>query len=309
VGEQPDGGAAKAAEPASEAARDQAAGAAEVARERATGAAEAARERAAGVAEVARERMHEVAEGARERIHVTASAARERLDADPRRQKRHDVKWARSLPARLVRGALQRGLLIPTVAFISPVNVVGRRNLRTLRGRPAVFVANHQSHFDAPVILSALGPRIRRRLVIAAAADYFYKSGVVGAAASVALGTVPFHRSGGLSRSSLELLKDLVSEGWSVLIFPSGTRGASSVTGFKRGFAYIAVDQQVPVVPLYLHGLDQVMPKGSRVPLPGGVAVGVGTPLQPGQDYDDLVKRSESAMLEVQAMVRRWEAA
>ena len=293
MGEQPEGGAAEAAggTPAPPAEP-----------------AETVLERAKEAAEVTRERMHEVAEGARGRIQLATGAARSRLDGDARRA-RHDVRWARSLPARLVRGLVQRGLLIPTLAFISPVNVVGRKHLRALRGRPAVFVANHQSHFDAPVVLSALGPRIRRRLVIAAAADYFYRSGVVGAAASVALGTVPFHRTGGLSRSSLELLKDLVSEGWSVLIFPSGSRGETSLTGFKKGFAYIAVDQQVPVVPLYLHGLDQVMPKGSRIPLPGGVAVGIGAPIQPGASYDDLVKRSEAAMLEVRAMVRRWEAA
>jgi len=172
-----------------------------------------------------------------------------------------------------------------------------------------MFIANHQSHFDAPVCLSALGGKVRKRLVIAAAADYFYKSDMVGAAASVALGTVPFHRSGGLSRSSLELLKTLAGQGWSVLMFPSGTRGVSSVTGFKKGFAYVAVDKQIPVVPIYLHGLDQVMPKGAWLPLPGGVAVGIGAPIEPGDDYDDLVRRAEAAMLDLQAVVRRWEAA
>jgi 1-acyl-sn-glycerol-3-phosphate acyltransferase len=81
------------------------------------------------------------------------------------------------------------------------------------------------------------------------------------------------------------------------------------VTGFKKGFAYVAVDKQIPVVPIYLHGLDEVMPKGAWVPLPGGVAVGIGTPIPPGDDYDDLVRRAEAAMLGVQALVRRWEAA
>jgi 1-acyl-sn-glycerol-3-phosphate acyltransferase len=244
------------------------------------------------------------------RAKQAAGAARERLaDAgEAVRSRRIDMPWARSLPARLTRALVQHGLLVPALRFLTPVNVMGRRHLRRIKG-PVVLVANHQSHFDAPVILSAVGGRIRRRLVIAAAADYFYKSDMIGAAASVALGTVPFHRTGGLSRSSLELLKGLVGQGWSVLIFPSGSRGDASVTGFKRGFAYIAVDCQVPVVPIYLHGLDEVMPKGARIPLPGGVAVGVGEPIRPGEDYDDLVKRSEAAMLGLQAAVQRWQAA
>jgi 1-acyl-sn-glycerol-3-phosphate acyltransferase len=215
--------------------------------------------------------------------------------------------WARTPPARAVRSLVQRGVLVPTLRFISPFTVIGRRNLAQLDG-PAVFVANHQSHFDAPVCLAALGGRVRRRLVIAAAADYFYSSALKGAAASLALGTVPFVRSGGGSRESLALLKELVGKGWSVLIFPSGTRGTGA-TGFKKGFAYIAVDAQVPVVPLYLHGLDRVMPKGSFVPLPGGVAVGIGAPIPPGDDYAELVRKAEAGVTEAQAVVKRWEGA
>jgi 1-acyl-sn-glycerol-3-phosphate acyltransferase len=210
--------------------------------------------------------------------------------------------WARTPPARLVRSAVQRGVLVPLLRFISPFSVVGKRNLNELNG-PAVFVANHQSHFDAPVCLAALPGRIRRRLVIAAAADYFYSSPVKGMAASLTLGTVPFVRQGGSSRKSLQMLKDLARHGWSVLIFPSGSRGKKG--GFKKGFAYIAIDAQIPVVPIYLHGLDRVMPKGSFVPLPGGVVVGIGPPIPPGDDYNDLVRRAEAAVAETGALVER----
>ena len=71
--------------------------------------------------------------------------------------------WARTPPARLVRSGIQYGALVPLLRFISPFTVIGKRNLAKLKG-PAVFVANHQSHFDAPVCLAALGGRIRRRL-------------------------------------------------------------------------------------------------------------------------------------------------
>jgi 1-acyl-sn-glycerol-3-phosphate acyltransferase len=214
--------------------------------------------------------------------------------------------WARTPPAQLVRSAVQYGALVPILRFVSPFTVIGKRNLAQLKG-PAVFVANHQSHFDAPVCLAALGGRIRRRLVVAAAADYFYSNAVKGAAASLALGTVPFVRQGGGSRDSLQMLKDLAKSGWSVLIFPSGTRGTGA-SGFKKGFAYIAVDAQIPVVPMYLHGLDHVMPKGSFLPLPGGVVVGIGPPIPPGDDYNELVRKAEAGVAEARTVVKRWEA-
>jgi 1-acyl-sn-glycerol-3-phosphate acyltransferase len=205
----------------------------------------------------------------------------------------------------LVRGVVQYGALVPILRFISPFTVIGKRNLAGLKG-PAVFVANHQSHFDAPVCLAALGGRIRRRLVVAAAADYFYSNALKGTAASLALGTVPFVRQGGGSRESLQMLKDLAKSGWSVLIFPSGTRGTGA-SGFKKGFAYIAVDAQVPVVPMYLHGLDQVMPKGSFLPLPGGVVIGIGPPIPPGDDYNELVRKAEAGVAAARTVVKRWE--
>ena len=225
----------------------------------------------------------------------------------PRRSGQPSYGWARTPPARLVRSAVQYGALVPILRFISPFTVIGKRNLAKLHG-PAVFVANHQSHFDAPVCLAALGGRIRRRLVVAAAADYFYSTRLRGTAASLALGTVPFVRQGGSSRDSLQLLKDLVGKGWSVLIFPAGTRGKGA-SGFKKGFAYIAIDAQVPVVPMYLHGLEQVMPKGSFLPLPGGVMVGIGPPIPPGDDYNGLVRKAEAGVADAQAVVKRWEQA
>jgi 1-acyl-sn-glycerol-3-phosphate acyltransferase len=69
------------------------------------------------------------------------------------------------------------------------------------------------------------------------------------------------------------------------------------------------VDAQVPVVPMYLHGPEQVMPKGSFIPLPGGVVVGIGQAIPPGKDYDELVRKAELGVEQAQAMVKRWEGA
>lgn len=203
-----------------------------------------------------------------------------------------DHSWARRAPARLARSLIQRLVLLPVLAFVNPVRVSGRERLRGVGA--AVFIANHQSHLDTPICLKAVGPRVRKRLVVAAAADYFYRSRLVGLVVSLALGTVPFVRRDGSSRESLDRLKELLRSGWSVLLFPSGTRGEDWT--LRPGFAYLAVDAEVPVVPLLLLGPEHAMPKGSRLPLPGGVSVKVGEPIPPGISYDALVERATAAL-------------
>jgi 1-acyl-sn-glycerol-3-phosphate acyltransferase len=104
-----------------------------------------------------------------EGVAVAGGNVSEREQSQPARagsaRKRAGVptySWARTPPARLVRSGIQYGALVPLLKFISPFTVIGKRNLSKLDS-PAVFVANHQSHFDAPICLAALGGRVRRR--------------------------------------------------------------------------------------------------------------------------------------------------
>jgi hypothetical protein len=60
---------------------------------------------------------------------------------------------------------------------------------------------------------------------------------------------------------------------------------------------------------MYLHGLDQVMPKGSFIPLPGGVVIGIGEPIPPGDDYNAMVAKAEAGVAQVRTVVKGWEGA
>jgi len=51
-----------------------------------------------------------------------------------------------------------------------------------------------------------------------------------------------------------------------------------------------------------------VMPKGSFLPLPGGVVVGIGPPIPPGDDYSELVRKAEAGVAAARTVVKRWEA-
>jgi long-chain acyl-CoA synthetase len=141
---------------------------------------------------------------------------------------------------------------------------------------PALLIANHTSHLDGPTVLAALPPGWRRRTAVAAAADYFFRSTPLGTFASLALGAFPFHREGAIS-ASLSHCGDLIDEGYSILIFPEGTRSPDGhLLPFKPGIGLLARELGVPVVPVHLTGLEGILPKGRTWPQPGPVVVRIG---------------------------------
>jgi len=141
--------------------------------------------------------------------------------------------------------------------------VSGRERLEDLDG-PAVLVANHASHMDTPALLRALPGRRRRRTAVAAAVDYFYAKRRNALAASLVFGTMPVDRSGGgLSEDSTGHLREWVDSGGTLLMFAEGTRTNDSKVGrLKSGAAVLAAQQGVPLVPVYVSGTSEAMPRG-----------------------------------------------
>jgi len=144
--------------------------------------------------------------------------------------------------------------------------VTGLESLNDLTG-PVVFVANHNSHMDTPVILRALPGRWRRRTAVAAATDYFYHKRRNALSASLAFGTVPLDRGSGagVGRNQTAHLDRLIREGGSLLVFPEGTRSRDGRVGrLRSGAALLALEHQLPILPIYVSGTREAMPRGHR---------------------------------------------
>jgi 1-acyl-sn-glycerol-3-phosphate acyltransferase len=144
--------------------------------------------------------------------------------------------------------------------------VVGQELLDELTG-PVVFVANHNSHMDTPVILRALPGRWRRRTAVAAATDYFYDKLRKALAVSLAFGTVPLDRNSGagVGPGQTGHLDRLIGDGGSLLFFPEGTRSRDGRVGrLRTGAALLAAEHHLPIVPIYLSGTREAMPRGHR---------------------------------------------
>jgi 1-acyl-sn-glycerol-3-phosphate acyltransferase len=205
--------------------------------------------------------------------------------------------WTRTRGMRRMRAALQASLLFPALSSFCRLDVRERDHLRALVG-PAVFVANHVSALDAVVMAEALPPRYRHRSVVVAAADSIFKRKWEARLAQVTVDAFPIPRGGG-ARQHLDYLKELLQKNWSVIIFPEGRLTVTGAIGtFRKGAAILAMDARVPIVPAYVEGMYQVMPRFRRVPRPGRVTVTFAAPLaaEPGEDYDGFIARVESAV-------------
>ncbi len=187
--------------------------------------------------------------------------------------------WSRTLPARAVREVLQKGALEPALRSSVDVRVHGLDLIDNLDG-PVVFVANHTSHLDTPLVLCTLPERIRRRTAVAAAADYFFDTWWRATSSCLVFNVFPIER-----RSSTLSAKpaDLLDDGWNILIFPEGTRSVDGwAQPFKLAPAFIAFHAKVPVVPVSIRGSFAAMPRGRNWPVPGRrpVTVRYGEPLR-----------------------------
>lgn len=192
--------------------------------------------------------------------------------------------WARTPPAQAARAVLQRGFMKPFIWGQSRVHVEGREYLDELHG-PAVFIANHSSHLDTPLILGALPPRITRHLAVGAAADYFFDSRVRAAATTLLFNAFPVERYG--ARRFRSPAADLVDQGWSLLLYPEGGRSPDGfMRVFKLGAAQLCVLKKVPAVPIALRGAYAAMPRGAGYIEPGRprLSVRIGRPVHQRPD-------------------------
>src|SRR5947207_14870079 len=198
---------------------------------------------------------------------------------------------------RRMRAALQSSLLFPALSSFCRLTVRDREQLSELSG-PAVFAANHVSALAPVVMAEALPPRYRYRSVVVAAADSIFKRKWEARLAQVTVDAFPIPRGGG-ARPHLEYLKGLLQSNWSVIIFPEGRLTATGAIGeFRKGAAVLAIDVGVPIVPPYVDGMYEVMPRFRRVPKRGHVTITFGSPLAPGEedDYDSFIARMERSV-------------
>src|SRR6185295_7734990 len=196
--------------------------------------------------------------------------AREKAAED--RKADDDIDVPRPLVA-LGRRAL-RGGMKALYSRVLETDVYGAANVPPFGGY--IVCANHASHLDTGLIKYALGEQ-GEALVALAAKDYFFDDPFRRMYFENFTNLVPMERHGSL-RESLRLAGEVIHNGYILLIFPEGTRSETGVMiDFKPSLGYLAMTNKCGILPMYLSGTYDAMPKGRYLPSRGArVAAHVG---------------------------------
>ncbi len=219
--------------------------------------------------------------------------------------------WNRSLPIRALRRGSLPTWILPLGKIFVTLEVHGVEHLGPA-SRPVIFAANHQSHLDTPMILQALPSGWRYRVAPAMAKEFFkahfypdqfgrmarLTNSLNYYLASTFFNAFPLPQRETGTRQTLRYIGDLIGGGYSLLIFPEGRRTENGeISRFQPGVGMIASRLDVPVVPVRIQGLDQILHHTWKLPVRGKACVSFGAPMSlKGNDYAALAARVEEAV-------------
>lgn len=142
--------------------------------------------------------------------------------------------------------------------------------------KPHVFLMNHQSTLDIPIIFAVVPVPLRfivkKELMYAPFVGFYIW----------AMGMIFVDRKNRTKAiASLKRAGQIIREGASIIAYPEGTRsGDGSILSFKKGTFMVAIESGVPIVPVAVEGSRHVMPKDELLNLtPGEVRVKLGQPI------------------------------
>lgn len=149
-----------------------------------------------------------------------------------------------------------------------------------------IYFANHSSHMDTIVLWSSLPAALRDRTRPVAAKDYWSKGRIRRRIAIDELNAVLVDRRHAEKTDPLQPLYDSLKAGYSMIIFPEGTRRPQAIPSeFKSGLWRLAREfPEVELIPVYIENLHRAMPKGALIPVPTICSVRFGSPLAVPRD-------------------------
>ena len=153
--------------------------------------------------------------------------------------------------------------------------------------KPAIIIANHSSFLDI-LAIGMLSPKI-----IFLVSDWVYNSPIFGRGVRLA-GFYPV--SSGID-NGIEHLRAKVEQGFSLMVFPEGTRSVdNSIKRFHKGAFFLAEQFQLDIIPVVIHGYSEVLPKGDFVINGGSTTLEILKRITPdnkdfGKDYAARTKK------------------
>ncbi len=188
--------------------------------------------------------------------------------------------------ARLLHGVFE---LFGTALFNlwCPLTVHGRERLPS---PPYMICSNHGSHMDSAALMYASGLDFNKFGMVAAK-DYFFENKKRKNSLPLLMNLIPADRKS--TRQTIARLMAACREflrpgGRAIIIYPEGTRSMDGeMSPLKKGPAMIATELGLPIVPAYVHGTFDSLPKNGKIPKPRRINVHFGEAVDPARLAED----------------------
>lgn len=181
------------------------------------------------------------------------------------------------------------------MSFVS-VEVSGRENIDP--DTSYVFVANHQGAYDIFSLFGYLGHNFRWMMK-----ESLRRIPIVGWACKASGQIFVDNSSVSATKRTMQEAENQLRGGMSLTVFPEGARTwDGNMRKFKKGAYLLAVEFNLPVVPVTIDGAFDVLPRFKFLPRPGHIKITIHTPIQPsgdGHDLASLMEQSRNAIASV----------
>src|SRR5712664_3637725 len=257
----------------------------------------------------------ELSETAFAEAKTVADVQRLLREPGPRRTEYVYPGWAQRGPVRWLRLAVYYALVWPATQILGHPRIIGRENLKNVRG-PVLVVSNHVTRrADMGLILTALPMRFRHRLATAMGGESLQRmrrpprdwlfvrrwAYQIGYWLVIALFNVfPLPQLSGF-RESFRFAGESVDRGYSLLVFPEGEVNKTEtvdMASFQSGIGVLAENLRIPIVPVRLDGVWQMRRQGRRLAHSGEITVRIGAPITfpPEATANEIARSLESAV-------------
>lgn len=168
--------------------------------------------------------------------------------------------------------------------------------------KPAVILSNHQSHLDLMCLLM-LSPRL-----VVLTNDWVHRNPIYG----LVIRRAEFYTVSDGIEANLDRLADLVRRGYSIVVFPEGTRSPDCrILRFHRGAFYLAEKLGLDLLPVFLHGVGHVLPKQDFMLREGEMYTEIGRRITPddpawGADFKARTSAVRKLYLRHYAEICEW---
>ena len=217
------------------------------------------------------------------------------------RTNREDINWKEilreeinlTLPRRIIVLSLCRWIFKPLSRLYFKFEVQGLENIPA--NVACIFSPNHQSFMDALIVASSIKGSILKNTFFIAKEKHFHSGfkRLMAQNSNVIIANI----NSGL-KLALQQTAAVLKSGRNMVIFPEGARSRDgSLLPFKKSFAILSKELNVPIVPVAIKGAFESLSIGSRFPRPGKITLRFLKPIYPeGRDYESLLQQTQNTI-------------